>query len=312
MSNPYPPASSPNDPLEPNSTPVFDTVAPGTPPPVYVPPHAETSQSHADVTKDQAAQTADSGKEEAAHVKDTAVDEAKNVAATAKTEAANVAGETKAQFKDLYRQSAKQLSAQAAEQQERAATGLQALSGEFRDMADNASGGVAADLVRQVADRAGAVGDWLGARGPGEVVSDVKSFARRKPGTFIAIAAITGLVAGRLTRSLTALAQEEGDEKKPSNADVPATRTTFTAADTYGTPDAGTSPSGDGGYGAVGTGTQAGPQIGTPPQSGSTPPPVTDPNTYAFGDDTPAYTTDRTPLHRASDDDTLPPRGAGI
>lgn len=248
MSNLYPPASSPNDPLgsrepydaqgdpslndgfrESSSTPVFDTVAPGTPPPTYVPPQDETSQSRTDVAKEQAAQTKDTAKEEAAHVKDTAVGEAKNVAATAKTEAANVAGEAKTQFKDLYRESTKQLSSQAAQQQERAASGLQALSGEFRDLADKGDGGIAVDLVRQVADRAGAVGDWLGARGPGEVLNEVKSFARRKPGTFIAIAAITGLVAGRLTRSLAEAAKDDHDQTSSTPAAPSATGAASTA-----------------------------------------------------------------------------------
>ncbi len=331
MSNLYPPASPSDEPLEsrndasagplsdeaqlrdPNPTPLFDSVAPGTTPPP--PPRDEDgSQSRTDAAKQQASEVKDTARAEAQNVAGTAKTEAKNVAGAAKAEAKNVAGEAKVQAKDLYRQTTRQLNEQAAQQQERAASGLKSLSSEFRDMVEKSdANGIAGELVRRSADLTGAVGDWLGARGPSEVLGEVKSFARRKPGTFIAIAAITGLVAGRLTRSLAETAKDDHDNTSMGapTTQEPRTRTTFTAADTYDTPNTGTSAVGDGGYGAVGTGTQAGPQIGTPPHTGSTPPPVTDPNTYAFGDDTPAYTTDNTPLHRATDD-TPPPRGAGI
>lgn len=338
MSNLYPPASPSDEPLEsrndaaagplsdearlrdPNPTPLFDSVAPGTtPPPPTSTQDGDGSPSRTDAAKQQASEVKDTAKAEAQNVAGAAKTEAKNLAGTAKAEAKNVTGEAKVQAKDLYRQTTRQLTEQASQQQERAASGLKSLSGEFRDMVDKSdASGIAGELVRRSADLTGAVGDWLGARGPSEVLGEVKSFARHRPGTFIAIAAITGLVAGRLTRSLAEAAKDDHDsastgaDADASTMQAPRTRATFSAADTYDTPDAGTSSLGDGGYGAVGTGTQAGPQIGTPSHTGSTPPPVTDPNTNAFGDDTPAYTTDNTPLHRAADDDTLPPRGAGI
>ncbi|WP_394255791.1 hypothetical protein [Pseudoclavibacter helvolus] len=334
MSNLYPPASPSDEPFEsrsdaeagplsdearlraPNPTPLFDSVAPGTPPPALTSTTpSDGSSSRTDAAKQQASEVKDTVKAEAQNVAGTAKAEAKNVAGTAKAEAKNVAGEAKVQAKDLYRQTTRQLTEQASQQQERAASGLKSLSGEFHDMVEKSEAhGIAGELVRRSAELTGAVGDWLEARGPGEVVNEVKSFARRKPGTFIAIAAITGLVAGRLTRSLAEAAKDDHEDGSTAAATPQESRTraTFTAADTYDTADSGTTSIGDGGYGAVGTGTQAGPQIGTPPQHGSTPPPVTEPNTYAFGDDTPAYTTDDTPLHRAADDDTLPPRGAGL
>jgi hypothetical protein len=64
------------------------------------------------------------------------------------------------------------------------------------------SGGVASDLVRQAARRADGIATWLGDRDPGSLLSEVKSYARRNPGTFIAIAALAGAVGGRLTRAL--------------------------------------------------------------------------------------------------------------
>ena len=41
-------------------------------------------------------------------------------------------------------------------------------------------------------------------RDPGALLDEVRSFARRKPGTYLAIALGAGVLAGRLTRGLTA------------------------------------------------------------------------------------------------------------
>jgi hypothetical protein len=62
--------------------------------------------------------------------------------------------------------------------------------------------GVAAGLAHQAASRAGSAGQWLDSRDPRQVVNEMQSFARRRPAVFLALAAGTGLVAGRLTRGL--------------------------------------------------------------------------------------------------------------
>jgi hypothetical protein len=69
--------------------------------------------------------------------------------------------------------------------------------------------GIAGDLVSQVAARTSDVASWLDGRDPGSVLTEVRNFARRKPGTFIAVSAVAGLVAGRLVKSLASEAQEE-------------------------------------------------------------------------------------------------------
>ena len=60
--------------------------------------------------------------------------------------------------------------------------------------------GMAADLARHAASRARDAGQWLGEREPVQVMDEIQSFARRRPGVFLALAAGAGLVAGRLTR----------------------------------------------------------------------------------------------------------------
>lgn len=169
-----------------------------------------------DATSPDSSGTVDAAKHEAADLKDTAATQAKDVLDTAKHEAASVAGEAKSQAKDLFAQTQRELKEQANTQQQRVAGGLRSVSEELDSMASSASGsGIAADLVTQVSSRLSAASTWLGDRDPASVVTEVKRFARRRPGTFILAAAVVGVVAGRLTR---ALASATSDEKAASGA----------------------------------------------------------------------------------------------
>jgi hypothetical protein len=198
----------------------------------------DSDTSVADKAKDAAAtakETADRAKDEAANLAGGAKDAASKVAGTAKEEATKVAGEAKAQAADLYKQTSAQLKEQAGVQQKRVATGLQSLSDELTAMADKSeNGGVATDLVQQVAGRAGSVATWLDDRDPGTLLSDVKDFAARRPGTFIGIAAVAGILAGRLTRSLAASAKDEKEAEETSTSD--STTPAATTSPLAGTP----------------------------------------------------------------------------
>lgn len=207
-----------------------------------------------DTATDEAKNVTANAKEEARNVAGTAKEEARNVAGTAKEEARNVAGEAKNQLASLYSESMHQLNSQATQQQERAATGLKSLSGEFRNMVSNSEGdGLATELVRRAADTTGAVGAWLGDRNPSGVLDDVRSFARRKPLAFIAIAAVTGLVAGRLTRSIAEVAKDEkADELGRSLSGTSGSRSGGTGA--ADSPAASSAGAGAGAGGSVGGG----------------------------------------------------------
>ena len=153
----------------------------------------------------------DAVKDEAGDVARTARDSAQNVAETAKTEAANVASEVKSNAKDLLSQARTDLTHQAGAQQQKVASGLRSISDELHAMARASDQpGVASDLVRQAADRSSSVASWLDRRDPGSLLDEVKSFARQRPGTFLLLAAGAGVLAGRLTRSLSAGAPESG------------------------------------------------------------------------------------------------------
>ena len=151
----------------------------------------------------------ETAKQEAGDVAHQATDSAQHVAETAKAEAANVAGEVKANAKDLLYQAKTDLTDQAGAQQQKVAHGLHSISGELRTMADaSEQPGVATDLIRQAADRSASVASWLEGRDPGSLLNEVKTFARQRPGTFLLLAAGAGILAGRLTRSLSEGAPE--------------------------------------------------------------------------------------------------------
>lgn len=172
-------------------------------------------------------------KEEASHVANQAAGAAKDVAQTARTEAANVASEVKTNARDLLQQAKADLTSQAGTQQQKVAEGIRTISSELRTMADAPDQpGVASDLIRQAAERSQSVASWLDGRDPGSLLTEVKSFARQRPGTFLLLAAGAGILAGRLTRGLAAGAPEtpgrpsgQAPTTVPRTATVPGTAT---------------------------------------------------------------------------------------
>ncbi|NQX34112.1 hypothetical protein [Herbiconiux sp. VKM Ac-2851] len=221
----------------------------------------------------QAAQVKDTATAQAGQLKDTATTEAGHVAGVAKDEAARVAHEAGSQVRDLYQRTQSELKDQAGEQQQRAAAGLRSLGEELGRMASSQdSPGVASDLVGQAASRVGAVGDWLEGRDPGSLLDEVKSFARRKPGTFIAVAAVAGVLAGRLTRSLASGGS--------SDTSITTTSSTSTGSSTGSAGSTGDAPVATS-FGAAET---VAPATTTPAYTTPVVPPVVSP------EDTPVYT----------------------
>ena len=198
---------------------------------------------------DQAKAKAGAAKDEAKNVAGDAKQAAGETAGTAKEQAKNVAGEAAGQAKQLFGQASGQLRDQAGEQQQRVAQGLRTVGGELGDMADRSdSQGLAGEVVRNLSGRAHSVAGWLEGRDPGTLLDDVKQYAARKPGTFIAIAAVSGLFAGRVVKALTADAKSDhghgtgtgtGNGTATTGTGTTDTATGGTAAPT-GTTDSGT------------------------------------------------------------------------
>ncbi len=189
-------------------------------------PDVETETSGI-TTTGASAGTADSGtvetaKQEAAGVAGAVGDAASGVVDTAKSEAGHVAQEVKVNARQLLTQTKGELSDQAQAQQQRVAEGLRSISDELSTMANSTeNGGVATDLVQQAAQRSSSVAQWLEGRDPGSLLDEVKGFARRKPGTFLLLAAGAGVLAGRLGRGM---AGNASDAASPSG--TPATTET--------------------------------------------------------------------------------------
>jgi len=72
--------------------------------------------------------------------------------------------------------------------------------------------------VSTVAERAEAFTRHLETKEPSDLLSDVSRFASRRPGTFLALAAGVGLLAGRLTRGMR---DAEADQQSSSRQRTP-------------------------------------------------------------------------------------------
>jgi hypothetical protein len=137
----------------------------------------------------------------------TAVDQGRQVAGTAKEEAANVAGTAADQARtvvgDARRQVTGQVTEQAAVQRDKLSETLRTLGDDLEQMAagQGPGSGLAADLVREVSDRARTISSRIEGREPGQLLDDARDFARRRPGTFLVGALAAGVVAGRLFRA---------------------------------------------------------------------------------------------------------------
>jgi hypothetical protein len=135
--------------------------------------------------------TTDKAKTEAKEVGRTAVAAGGDVAQTAKEQGRQVTREAARQARDLYGTTRAQLRDQTSAQQRRAAGGIRSIGDEIRSMAEQGGqSGPASELAQQAAGRISEVAGWIEAREPGQVVDEVKQFARRHPGAFLAGAAI--------------------------------------------------------------------------------------------------------------------------
>ena len=176
----------------------------------YPPSHArEESPSTPAVAKD-----------EAAEVARTAAQSGGQVAGTVGEQARRVTSETADQARNLFEEGKGQLAGQARDGQRKAASGLHTLADQLHGMSEKSDGqGMLPEVTRQAAERARTVATWLEEREPGDLLEEVRSFARRKPGVFLAGAALAGIVVGRLTRGVIAA---ESDSSPSSTSPSPA------------------------------------------------------------------------------------------
>jgi hypothetical protein len=156
-------------------------------------------------------------KEQAAAVGQGAAEAGQQVATVAKDQAQNVVAEAGSQAKDLLGQARSELTDQAASQQKRLAAGLRALGDELESMTHHSDQpGVATDLAKQASTRAHDTATWLDDREPGHLLQELQTFARQKPGAFLALAAGAGLIAGRLGRGVKDASSDDSTTAAPA------------------------------------------------------------------------------------------------
>ncbi|MEV7894344.1 hypothetical protein [Streptomyces cyaneofuscatus] len=147
------------------------------------------------------ATTAQTARDKAGEGTDLVADKAADVAGTAKEQAANVTGEASARAQDVVGELRSQLEEQARSQTQRLAENVRRLADELHDMSRNSDGdSSAAGAVRQIADRGHQAASRLEDRGPDGLLNDLRDFARRRPGAFLAGAALAGFATARLAK----------------------------------------------------------------------------------------------------------------
>jgi hypothetical protein len=274
-----------DDPLSPG-TPVPGSVADvGRVEPIDYPVDAGVATGSSAAGGSGSGSTKDVAKEQAADVKESAKEKGQQVAGVAKEQAAQVTGEAQRQAKDLLHQGRTELKSQTRQQQQRAASGLHTLADELLGMAEgrNEAPGVVADLARDASGRLKSFASQLDNREPAELLDEVRRFARQRPGTFLGLAALAGVVAGRLTRGVKDASSDDGASGTPVAG---AYGTGTYGTETYGTQTYGTSASagytGSEPVGDYGTTTSTGYGTGTtgvPGSAGDTTP-FGDPEAY--------------------------------
>ncbi|GAA0276997.1 hypothetical protein [Cryptosporangium japonicum] len=170
-------------------------------------------------TTDRARETAGTAAHEGTALAQSAKESGAQVAQTAGSEASNVAAEAKAQAGDLLRTTRDEVNTQVDSQRRRLVDALRTTGDEL------GSGGGQSALTNELSQRASTYArtfaDYLDEKGPDAILNDVRSFARRRPGTFLLLAGAAGVVAGRVFRSVSAASGDSGSDRRSVVDDQP-------------------------------------------------------------------------------------------
>jgi hypothetical protein len=152
----------------------------------------------------------DAAAQQGEQLKQVAAEETKNVASEATEQARNVVDEAKSQLQEQSRTQRDQL-----------VSTLRGFAEDLDKMSSQAPSGLATDVTRQVARKARDLSGRLSGREPGELLEDLRSYARRNPGKFLLGALAAGLVSGRLARGA-----KEGMSGSSQSSGLPSGSTT--------------------------------------------------------------------------------------
>ncbi len=147
---------------------------------------------------------------------DSAAEQAKHAASVAQDEAKQVAADVRDQARGLLTETRTQVEDQSRTQRDRLVETIRTFSDDLDGMAEQRSG-LASDAAREVANRVRSFGQQLDGREPTELLDDLRSFARRRPGMFLAGSVIAGVVVGRFLRGSREATQTSGQTGSTSN-----------------------------------------------------------------------------------------------
>jgi hypothetical protein len=162
-------------------------------------PH--TTQETATSPAGESPQVAGAATSAAGEVAGTAATATGEVVGTAKEQAGHVLEESLVQAKDLAAEVRSTLTDQLHSQSERLTDQLHGLSGQ---LTEGDTSGVVGQAMTEAGQRLRALADRLQRTGPEGVLADLRSYARRNPGSFLLAAAAAGLVTGRLVKGMSA------------------------------------------------------------------------------------------------------------
>jgi hypothetical protein len=173
----------------------------------------------------QSASSRPAAKETAKTVASDAAEKATDVAHAAGDHVRDVADEMRTQTRDFLEESRERLRSEAAEQTRRIGAALRELGDQLQAMASGRpTEGPLPEVAARLADTVTRVADRMQNGGSSMAMTDVKRFAQRRPGTFLAGALGAGVVVGRVlraadTKALAHAAREsssDGRSREPS------------------------------------------------------------------------------------------------
>jgi hypothetical protein len=158
---------------------------------------------------------------------DSTSEQVKSTASVAQDEAKQVASDVREQARGLLNETRTQVEDQSRTQRDRLVDTMRTFSNDLDGMAEQRSG-LASDAAREVANRVRSFGQQLDGREPTELLDDLRSFARRRPGVFLAGSVIAGVVVGRFLRGAREAAQ--------ADSQTVSTGTGYASGNQYGGP----------------------------------------------------------------------------
>jgi len=132
-------------------------------------------------------------------------EEGSHLVNTARDEVGRVADQAKHRGRELYHEAADRARQEAQQQTNRAANGIRSFSQDLRSMAEGQTNAQspAVDWIRQGSRQIESFADHVDRRGFDGLMDDVNSFARRHPGTFLAVTFGAGVMAARVLRNMS-------------------------------------------------------------------------------------------------------------